>query len=325
MSSRTSSPADSMSRFEAERREQWEELDGLIEAAGKRPERLDGARIRRLATLYRAAAADLAAARRRFPDSPVVDRLEERVRRGQALIYERPHRRGNLLDFFSDRYWQLLWERRRMILWAGACLLLPAAVMAIWALISPDAVSGLVPGEFLWVTEADTTDQGMGAVGLAGFSTFVLTNNIRVALMAFAAGVTWGVGTALLIGYNGLLFGGLAGLAGGAGNLGLLGEATLAHGILELSCIVVAGAAGLSFGRAMLRPGNLRRTEAMSREASQALLIAAGTAPWLVVAGLVEGYASRIGLSLFPTAVMGVVLGGSFWGLLWGRGRPGSG
>ncbi len=205
---------------------------------------------------------------------------------------------------------------------AGLCLVVPALLMVRWALVSPEAVSGLVPTQFLWVTEADTTDQGMGAVGLAGFSTFVLVNNIRVALTAFVGGVAWGVGTALLIGYNGLLFGALAGLAAQAGNLALLGRATLAHGTLELSCIVVAGAAGISLGRAILRPGHHTRREALAREAPPALQIAAGTAPWLVVAGLVEGYASRVGLSLLVTALIGAVLGGGFWALLWWRGRP---
>lgn len=312
---------DTLSRFVADRQGRWEELARLLEAAGRRPERLEGEGIRRLAALYRAAAADLVAARHRFPDEAVVADLEALVRRARGVVYERAGTRGNLVDFFADRYWQLVWQRRGPLLAAGLCLVVPAVLMVRWALVSPEAVSGLVPTQFLWVTEADTTDQGMGAVGLAGFSTFVLVNNIRVALTAFVGGVAWGVGTALLIGYNGLLFGALAGLAAQAGNLGLLGRATLAHGTLELSCIVVAGAAGISLGRAILRPGHLTRREALAREAPPALQIAAGTAPWLVVAGLVEGYASRVGLSLLVTALIGAVLGGGFWALLWWRGR----
>ena len=312
---------DTLRRFESDRQPRWGELEQLLGEAGRRPESLGGPRIRRLAGLYRAAAADLVAARRRFPDDPIVDRLERLVRHGQGILYERSNRRANLVDFFTDRYWGLLWERRRSIALAGLILLVPAVLMAFWAVAAPDAVSVLVPPEFQWVTEANSTDQGLGVVGLAGFSTFVLTNNIRVALTAFVAGITWGVGTALLVGYNGVLFGALAGLAGVAGNMRLLGEATLAHGILEFSCIVVAGAAGLALGRAMLRPGHRTRVESLVHEARPALAIAAGTAPWLVVAGLVEGYASRIGMSLIPTAIIGVVVGGTFWGLFWWRGR----
>lgn len=312
---------DKLGRFQAERQGRWEELESLLERGGRRPERLGSEGVRRLATLYRAVAADLVAARRHFAADPLTDRLERLVMSAQAAVYSQPARRGNLVDFFADRYWLLLWERRRPLLLATAFLLAPAALAAAWALAAPETVAGLVPAEFLWVTEADTTDQGLGALGLAGFSTFVLVNNIRVALTAFVAGITWGVGTALLIAYNGLVLGSLGGLAASAGNLRLLGEAALAHGILELSCVVVAGAAGLALGRAMLRPGRLTRLQALAGEARNALLLALGTAPWLVVAGLVEGYASRVGLSLAPTAIIGLALGGVFWGLLWWRGQ----
>ena len=311
---------ETLARFESDRGSRWDELERLLDDAGRRPERLGGPRLRRLGDLYRSAAADLVAARRRFPDDPVVDRLERMVRRGQGVLYERSSRRGNVIDFFADRYWALVWERRRVLGLATVVLLVPFAFAAVWAITSSERVIGLVPPEFLWVTETDTTDQGMGAVGLAGFSTYVLTNNIRVALTAFALGVTWGVGTALLLGYNGVVLGALTGLAIGAGNARLLGEATLAHGVLELTCIVVAGAAGLSLGRSMLRPGNLTRRESLAAEGRVALLIAVGTAPWLVVAGLVEGYASRVGLRVWPTAVIGVVLGGAYWGLVAWRG-----
>lgn len=315
-----STAASSSDRFVTERSSRWQELEGLLGSARRRPESLGPAGVRRLAALYRAAAADLVVARRRFPDDPAVDRLESLVRGGHGVVYERSERRGNLIEFFASGYWELLWERRRPLLLAVVILVLPAVLMATWALAAPEAVAGVVPPEFLWVTEADTTDQGLGGLGLAGFSAYVFTNNIRVALTAFVAGVTWGGGTALLIGYNGVLFGALTGLAAGAGNLRLLGEATLAHGLLELSCIVVAGGAGLSLGRSMLRPGHLTRTESLTKEAVAALRLAGGTAPWLVGAGLVEGYASRVGLSLVPTAVIGVVAAGVFWGLVVVRG-----
>ena len=312
---------DPLARFQEEREDRWRRLEELLDDAGRRPERLGGTRVRLLAALYRATAADLVAARRRFPDDPLVDRLERLVRRGQGLVYERSTRRGNLIDFFADGYWALIWERRRAVGLAALALVVPAVIVVVWALSAPETVSTIVPAEFGWVTEADTTDQGLGPLGLAGFSTYVLVNNIRVALLAFVAGVTWGVGTAVLVAYNGVLFGALTGLAAGAGNLRLLGEATLAHGILELSCIVVAGAAGLSLGRAMLRPGRRSRMEALSEEGRHALLLAGGTAPWLVVAGAVEGYASRVGWPLLPTALIGIVLGGLFWGAVVWRGR----
>src|SRR5690606_28758731 len=131
----------------------WDQLESLLDEAGRRPEGLGGRRLLQLAALYRAAAADLVAARRRFPSSPLVQRLETLVRRGQALLYERASRRGNLLDFFADRYWQLLWDRRRVVAWSTVILLAPAILMASWARSAPEVVTGMVPPEFLWVTQ----------------------------------------------------------------------------------------------------------------------------------------------------------------------------
>lgn len=317
-----SSPSRSAhSRFVTDREERWDRLEQLLGSAGSRPERLSGADLRQLAALYRATAADLVAARQRFPGDALVERLERSVTRAQAIVYERAASRANLVDFFADGYWRLLWERRRPLGLAAIILIAPALVVLAWAVNSNEAVAGIVPAEFLWVTETNSTDQGMNAVGLTGFSTYVLTNNIRVALTAFVAGMTAGIGTALLVAYNGAIFGALTGLAIGAGNLRLLGEAVLAHGILEFSCIVVAGAAGLSLGRAMLRPGLKTRAEATAAEAKSAFLIAAGTAPWLVLAGFVEGFASRVGLSLVPTAVIGLTVGAMFWIPFVWRGR----
>jgi uncharacterized membrane protein SpoIIM required for sporulation len=195
----------------------------------------------------------------------------------------------------------------------------PAAIGAVWGITDPEGVKSIVPPGFLWVTEEQSTDQGYGVLGLAGFSTFVMVNNIRVTLFAFALGITLGLGTAFLILTNGLILGAVAGLAIGAGNGDVLLAALAAHGPLELSCIVVGSAAGLSLGRAMLRPGKKTRRNALTTEAAQAFRIAGGTAPWLVVAGLVEGYVSRTGLGPVPTSIVGVVLLTVFWGLLVAR------
>jgi uncharacterized membrane protein SpoIIM required for sporulation len=309
-----------LTTYLTEREDGWQRFDELLKAAGRRPERLDPDQIRELAVRYRSAAADLAVARRRFPTDPVVPRLERMVGRGRGLIYERSGRRANLVTLFTDRYWRLLAERSRPLGLAALLLLAPGILAALWAIADPETMTQLLPPEFLWVVESDTTDQGLGAVGLAGFSTFVLVNNIRVSLLVFALGITFGLGTALLLAYNGVLLGGVMGLAIGAGNGDLLLSAVMAHGILELTCIVVAGGTGLAMGRAMLRPGNMTRRAALAAEAGPAFTIAASTAPWLIIAGLVEGYLSRVGLGPLSTTVFGLALGGVYWGLFVCRG-----
>ena len=70
------------------------------------------------------------------------------------------------------------------------------------------------------------------------------------------------------------------------------------HGYLELTCIVIAGAAGLMLGDALLRPGLLLRREALGRASRRAVELAVGAAPVLVVAGLIEGFISPSDLAI---------------------------
>ncbi len=86
----------SAERFEAERARAWGELDAMLRLAGDRPERLGAAGVRRLGELYRAAAADLAFARRRYPGDPLVARLEALVLRARATVYARAGRRASV-------------------------------------------------------------------------------------------------------------------------------------------------------------------------------------------------------------------------------------
>jgi uncharacterized membrane protein SpoIIM required for sporulation len=303
------------------RQPDWDELSDLTAKAGRRASSLDASDIRRLAALYRTAATDLAIARRRYSGGPLVGQLEALVGRARAVVYGGRNRRNALSNFITNTYWQLIWERRRPLALATLLLFAPALLGVVWALGEPEVLAGVLPAEFLWVTEAESTDQGYSTAGLVGFSTFVLVNNIRVTLTAFVLGVTWGLGTGWILAQNGLIIGAVVGLALEAGNWRILLAAIVAHGLLEFSCILVGGAAGLSMGRAVLRPGSLTRRQALAVEARATVQLALGTALWLVLAGFVEGFASRTGLGWVPATATGTVIGGAFWVLVGLRGR----
>lgn len=310
-----------LTEFLTEGQSRWAELDRLSKAAGRRAEQLPPAQLMRLVELYRATAADLAIARRRFPRDPIVGWLESRVVRTRGQLFDREGRRQGVGSFFGSGYWNLLYRRRRAMALSAAILILPAVAGFVWARTDPTTVTSLIPPEFGWLAEASTTDQGFSSADLVGFSAYLMANNIRVTLLAFALGITWGLMTGFVLAQNGLLLGVISGLAVGAGNTEVLIEGVAAHGILELSCIVVGGGAGLAMGRAMLRPGTKTRLESLGDEAKDLALLVIGTAPWLVVAGLVESYVSRTGTDWIPSLLIGLELGVVFWGLMLWRGR----
>jgi uncharacterized membrane protein SpoIIM required for sporulation len=178
-----------------------------------------------------------------------------------------------------------------------------------------------VPGVFIDGADPPRGDRGLTAAQSASFSSQIFTNNIQVTFLSFAAGLLFAVGGAFLLVYNGLIFGAVLGVAAANGNLDQVLRLVVAHGVLELSCIVVAGAAGRKMGWALVSPGSLTRRAALARQARPAMAIVLGTAPWLVVAGLVEGYVSPAGWGGAGPYVVGLALGALFWSLIALRGR----
>jgi uncharacterized membrane protein SpoIIM required for sporulation len=310
-------------RFVRQRSQTWESLSALVDQAGGKAERLGPAELLRLGRLYRAAAADLAIARRRYTSEPIVRSLEMLVGRARPLVYGSVAERGTITRFFARDYWVRIREGGKTLAAATFLLFVPALVAALWGALDPEHASAFMPGVFESLGERETgTDLGIAPAEQAALSSFIFTNNIRVTLLAFALGITFGLGTAFVLISNGILLGVLGGLATAAGNGDVFIEYVVAHGVLELSCIVVAGGAGLRLGWAIVDPGYRRRSEALRTEGRAAVETVLGTAPWLVLAGLVEGFITPEGLGLGPMLVIGFLLGAIYWALVIWRGKP---
>jgi len=309
-------------RFTREHEAEWEELEQLVTAAKTRPERLGAASVRRMGTLYRRAAADLATARRGLPGEPVVARLESLVGRARNLVYDADPRRESIVQFFATGYWRRVRERPRLLLLAALLMAVPAVLAFVWAGHDPGGASGLVPSVFRSAGEPHRSGHNLGVSGgdSAALASQIMTNNIRVTLTAFAGGITAGAATVVILLYNGVLLGVVGALATHAGSGSRFVELVVAHGVLELSCIAVGGMAGLRLATAVVAPGRAPRSVAIAAEARRTVELALGTAPWLVVAGLTEGFITPAGYGLVTNTIIGVSLGALFWGLVIWRG-----
>lgn len=310
-----------LDRFVSDRRSAWHELDALTRQARRKPERLGPDGVRRLGALYRSAAADLALARRSFPGDPLVPRLEELVGRARHLVYDAPDRRGSIIRFLARDYWRLIASKPLALLVAAILMFGPAVLGAVWAREDPGAAVALVPEQFRSATDPGHPWTDLTPGEQASFTTQVFTNNIVVTLAAFAGGVTFGLLTAFALIYNGVLLGVIGGLMSGSGNTVGFIDLVTAHGVLELSCILVGGAAGLRLGWALVDPGRLSRVDSAVREARSSVQIAIGTAPWLVVAGIIEGNRARLAEAGLGAVIgVGLAFGVLFWALVVWRG-----
>jgi uncharacterized membrane protein SpoIIM required for sporulation len=250
-----------------------------------------------------------------------VGRLEGLVLRARAAVYGRVGRRQSIWQFLSRGYWRRLAERPWLVLAAWALLLVPAALGALWALVDAPSAAGLIPGQFQAAADPPAAGRDFDAATSSAFSVAVMTNNIQVTLFAFVGGITYGLVTIWALFFNGMILGVIGGLAVDAGNGVAFLRLISSHGPLEISCIVVGGIAGLRIGWALIRPGPLRRGTSLRREALPAVEIAAGTIPWLVLCGFLEGFATGPDLPVAVQATLGGSLFVLFWGLVFVRGR----
>jgi uncharacterized membrane protein SpoIIM required for sporulation len=118
-------------------------------------------------------------------------------------------------------------------------------------------------------------------------------NNILVALQTFLTGVVVAVGSLVVLIRNGVMVGTFQYFFV---EKGLFKESFLTiwqHGTLEISCIIVAGAAGIALGKGLLFPGTYSRLQSFKLSARRGLKIFTGVAPIILLAALIEGFFTR--------------------------------
>lgn len=316
----------------ADARPRWAELGALVGQARGRPERLGGEGVVRLGRLYRAASADLVELRRRLPGDPVVAEVAALVGQARHLVYDARPAPGATGDgpfravarFYGREYWQLIRARPWTLAAALSLLLVPVLLGWLWGQIDPGHAAAFSPGVYDGVTQPRPhgADLGLPAGQRGAIASAIFTHNILVSLLAFAGGITAGLVTGYFVITNGLLLGVVGGLSAASGNTSIFFQLIVPHGLLELSALTVTSAAGFRLAGALVAPGDRTRAAALAAEAVPAMKLAAGTAPWLVVAGLVEGLFTPAGLGLGPALALGIGLATVFWGFVVWRGRP---
>jgi uncharacterized membrane protein SpoIIM required for sporulation len=284
-----------LATFLNERRPEWRQLEGLLEQVeGSGLGSLDDDQAVAFGRLYRRTASDLNHAQTFINGEATVRYLNDLVARCYLLIYAVP--RSSFLGVLRPLFWNYPAVFRRYF---GHFLLATAifAAGAVFGLLASyfDPVSRLYllpdmpmiqPGD-----EGTTPLQTSG--GLAENISLLFTHNVQVTLLAFAAGVTFGVGSAWLMFYNGLILGALGAVFLQA-NQGLaFATGILPHGVLEIPATLLGGASGLMLGQALIQARPWSRIDELIRRSADALFLVWGCVPLLAVAALLEAGVAR--------------------------------
>ena len=292
-----------LERFQVQARPRWNELESLLFALENRPDhRVSATEAEQLQVLYAGTAADLNRVTHGALAPELREYLERLIARAYAELYYAPPTRSQI---WKPRLWLRIFTafpeafRRESRYFALAVLItiLGCALGGLAVRYDPASVDVLLradylrnPGKRVQREEKGQNRQLASAQTEAVFSAQLITHNIEVALLAAAFGVTFGIGTALLLFENGVLLGAVAVRYTQQG-FGLFVTAwLLPHGAFEIPSILVAGQAGFYLARLLLRR---REDRDMRRAMREWLLLIGGLAIMLVWAGLMEAFFSQ--------------------------------
>jgi uncharacterized membrane protein SpoIIM required for sporulation len=311
---------DSERSWSAARAPLWDELQALVDRAGRNQRRLGADDVALLVRRYQQAAADLARLRAGQPGSPLVPRLNDLVAQAHAIVY-RPARTPlrSLGRFLWTGYPRAVWDMRRLV--AAAALFQMAIAIGgfVWGVVDPATAGSFLPPALR--DAGHRAHHAIPAGVMAPTSVAIWSHNIIVSFYDYAGGILFGVGTIYSLYVNSMLLGVLSGVENQHGANGLYWSLIIPHGVIELTAFTIAAAAGLSLADALIRARPQPRSQVLAERGRRSVAVVLGTVPLLVVAGTIEGFVTPSSLPIavkLAVAPISAVLLGAY--LL--RGRP---
>jgi uncharacterized membrane protein SpoIIM required for sporulation len=296
--------------FEQQHQAVWQQ----VEAALEKPTQGDNSKI--LAEHYMVLCQHLAIAKERLYGAALVERLNNLVLDVYRELYRyRAQTRLNIYAFLKRDFPLAIYRHRYFILLSFLVLVLPGLVAGIWTYLDEDAVYSLLDGPQVRQVERmyDPQARKLGREREAETDIFMfgfyIKNNISIAFRCFAGGMVIGIGTLLVLFFNGMFMGSIAGHLTRLDYVDTFYPFVVGHGSFELTAIVFSGAAGLRLGYAILNPGQLSRLDSLRKAGRDVVPMLYGIFLMLVIAAFLEAFwSSSASLSIEVKYTVGAVL-----------------
>jgi uncharacterized membrane protein SpoIIM required for sporulation len=287
--------------FTAAHQAEWDRLASLV----RKRRRLTGAEVDELVASYRRTATHLSVLRSGGHDPALTARLSGLLARARAAVTgaHTPAWRS-VGEFFGVAFPAMAYRARWWWLATAAGSILVALIVGRWiaaspavqsSLVSHSQVASLVNHQFRAYYSQDTA---------SAFALKVWTNNVWVAAETLILGAFLGIGTIYVLLLNALNLGVDGGLMIGHGKAVEFFTLILPHGMLELSAVFLAAAAGLRMGWAVIDPGPRPRIRALAEEGRATVTVVLGLVVVLATSGAIEAFVTPS--SLPPWARIGI-------------------
>ncbi len=263
---------------------------------------------------------DLSFARTQYPDSETTHYLNHLSAKIHANIYKnKKEDRSRFVTFWTHELPALFAHLRKPVLYAFLIFGLAAAVGSV-SVLNDDTFIRLILGDGYVNMTLENIEKGqpLGVYAKSGeldMFFYITFNNIRVSFTAFAAGILLSVGTGMLLFYNGIMVGAFFTFFYQKNLLVDSIFVVMLHGTIELSAIVLAGAAGLHMGNAILFPKTYSRYDSFRQGAKDGLKVVMGLMPFFIIAGFIESFVTRY--ANMPFVIKGLIVIGSMWLIIY--------
>jgi uncharacterized membrane protein SpoIIM required for sporulation len=296
----------------------WDRLDGLI----KRRRRLSGAEIDELVELYQRVSTHLSMVRSASSDSVLVGRLSSLVARARSAVT------GAYAPLWSEfvQFWTVAfpvvaYRTWRWWLATAIAFILVAAAIGFWVAGSPEVRAAIgTPDEIDQMVNHSVASY-YSAHPAASFALQVWTNNSWMAAQCIAFAVVLGLPIPYVLFMNAANVGVIGGLMFNAGKGDILLGLLIPHGLLELTAVFLAAAAGMRLGWSVISPGNRPRTQVLAEQGRAVVAVAVGLVVVLLVSGLIEALVTPSPLPTFARIAIGVLAEIAFLGYVIYFGR----
>lgn len=307
--------------FVAAHQAEWDRLDDLV----ARRRRLSGDEVDELVTTYQRATTHLSALRTAGHDPALVARLSTRVARARSAVTGahtpswRSVGRFAIVSFPTMAYRARWW-------WLGTAAgsLLVALVTGLWIARSPAVQASLLPRAAAAQLVNHEFRDYYSQYAATSFAARVWTNNAWVAAESLTFGILLGVPTLLVLFENAANIGIDGGLMFAHGRGVEFFALILPHGMLELSAVFLAAAAGLRLGWQIIDPGPRPRAQALAAEGRETITIVLGLIVVLLVSGVIEAFVTPSPLATWARILIGGCAEAAFLGYVIVLGRRAS-
>ncbi len=276
--------------FIDQNKKKWKELEELLQEDRKDPDKLSN--------LFIQVTDDLSYARTFYPNRFVRLYLNNIAQQLFYFVYKnKTANRSGFIRFWKEELPDLVYSARKELFFS-LCFFLVAVAIGIFSARHDPSFANLILGESYVQSTIENIKKGdpmavykkMNSVDMfLGIS----INNLRVSFYVFIFGLLYCIGTLGMLLYNGIMLGVFQYFFI---SYGLFWKSFLSiwlHGTLEISCIIIAGGAGITLGKGLVFPGTYKRSQSFFLGARKSIKILIGIAPIIVMAAIIESFMTR--------------------------------